>query len=69
MLISWRFLVPEKYPLFLQKSSIFLVSKASRRRYSSREILMFFTGQKPVYNPWLARVTCVALGKNTLFLP
>jgi hypothetical protein len=30
---------------------------------------MFFTEKKPAYNPWLARVTCVTLGKNTLFLP
>jgi hypothetical protein len=37
--------------------------------YFSREIFMFFTEQKPVYNPWLAMVTCVALGKNTRFLP
>jgi len=32
--------------------------------YFSREIFMFFTEQKPVYNPWLAMVTCVALGKH-----
>jgi hypothetical protein len=43
MLISWRFLVPEKYPLFLQKSSIFLVSK-------SKSLALFFSGNSDVFH-------------------
>jgi hypothetical protein len=43
MLISWRFLVPEKYPLFLQKSSIFLVSK-------SKSSALFFSGNSDVFH-------------------
>jgi hypothetical protein len=36
MLISWRFLVPEKYRFFLEKRSIFLASK-------SRSSALFFS--------------------------
>jgi len=53
MLISWRFLVPEKYPLFLQKSSIFLVSK-------SKSSALFFSGNSDLFHGAETRLQSVA---------
>src|SRR6202158_1725246 len=42
--------------------------KGRHQRYFSREILMFFAEQKPIWNHRVTQLVLVALGKNTMFL-